>query len=310
MRLSDLKTASAQLQTKITAGEVGTKQEKQDDARFWYPKLDGKKVGQGKMRFVPASETMYSDAGQGAVVLPWVILHEHKFKTTSGSWFWEKCPTTLGLDCPICTLNKELWATEVKANQDIVRGRSRKTTYFFNTLVLSDSTAPENVGKMKIFRSGKYIFNMLMDASKPKFEGLIPVDAFDLWKGSDFNLRIKEVDGNVNYSSSAFDAAPRPIAKEDEQTETIWKQAHDLREFVDPKLFKSPEELVEKFNRAIGKKPEAKAAPPSAPLPTQPEASSSQLKDQEVRTERAAPAASIPVASDSDMDYFESLVKD
>jgi hypothetical protein len=311
MRLSDLKKATEDLQTKMATGEIGSKTGggKEDD-RFWYPKLE-KKIGSGKIRFLPASEAMHNRAGAGVIVLPWAKLFIHKFKSANGSWFWENCPTSIGLPCPVCESNKELWETGIKANQEIVRGRSRKVTFHYNALILSDPANPENVGKVKIFKSGQKIFDMLMEAEKPKFADQTPVHVFDLWKGSDFSLRIKDVEGNVNYDSSSFDQVGRPLAQTDEAIEEIWKLCHDLSEFVDPKIFKSEEELKVRFEKAIGKKP-TQVVVPSAPVPSAPsETPKETVASIQAKVDSAAvPSAPSAKPQNSDIDYFKSLVEE
>lgn len=293
--LAELRKASQALQGKIASGEVGAKGggNKSEDPRFYYPHLDPQKNGYAVIRFLPAT--------QGADT-PWTTLHSHNFKH-EGHWFFDNCPTTLGGDCPVCADNKILWNSEIESNKKIARDRKRKTTYYFNILVREDPKNPENVGQIRIFKCGPKIFSMIMDAAKPgPFPDSKPVDAFDPWDGSDFKLKIRQYEGNVNYDKCEF-TAPIPLAKTDEEIEALWKKQHDLSEFVAKGQFKSFDALEERFKRVTGKIAATQRSMPSEPA--------RQEKSVEAPQAKSAPPASAPVADDDDdIGYFANLAKD
>ena len=76
----------------------------------------------------------------------------------------------------------------------------------------------------------------------PEFEGDKPVNPFDLWKGANFKLRIRTVDGYPNYDQSLFDSV-NPLSNDDDELERIWNKEYSLKEFTDPKNFKSYDQL-------------------------------------------------------------------
>jgi hypothetical protein len=293
--LAELRKASQALQSKIVSGDVGSKGggNRQDDPRFYYPHLDAQKNGYAVIRFLPAT--------QGADT-PWVVLHSHAFKH-EGQWFIDNCPTTIGGDCPVCSDNKTLWNSEIESNKKVARDRKRKTTYYFNVLVREDPKNPENVGQVRIFKCGPKIFSMIMDAAKPgAFPDTKPVDAFDPWDGSDFKLKIRQYEGNVNYDKCDF-TGPVPLAKTDEEIEAIWKRQHDLSEFVAKGQFKTFETLEERFKKITGKIAAQQRSMPSE----QPR----QEKTAEAPQQRTAAPESAPAADpESDIEYFAGLAKD
>jgi gp32 DNA binding protein like len=215
---------------------------KKDDDRIWYPDVD--KVGNGYavIRFLPAPE------GED---VPFVRKFRHAFQGPTGSWYIENSLTTLGLPDPAGEYNTKLWNTGREADKDIARKQKRKLEYFSNIYVIKDGANPENEGKVFIFRYGKKIFDKLFEANNPKFEDEKALDPFDLWEGANFKLKIRNVEGYRNYDSSSFDA-PSKLFADDGKLEKIWKQAHALKPFIDPKEFKSYDELKSKLNRVIG----------------------------------------------------------
>jgi len=101
-----------------------------------------------------------------------------------------------------------------------------------------------------LFKFGKKIFDKITEAMQPAFEDEKPVNPFDFWKGANFKLKIRKVDGYWNYDKSEFEAVS-PVAEDDEKIKSIWKQQHALKPFLDPSNFKTYDELKEKLNRTI-----------------------------------------------------------
>jgi len=99
-----------------------------DDDRFWKPVMDKGGTGSAVIRFLPAPE---------GCDLPWAQVWSHAFQGTGG-WLIDNCLTTLGQNCPVCEANRELWNTGSKDNQNIVRDRKRKLSYFANIYVVKD----------------------------------------------------------------------------------------------------------------------------------------------------------------------------
>jgi hypothetical protein len=209
-----------------------------EDNRIWKPTLDKSSNGYAVIRFLPASE------GED---LPWVRQFSHGFQG-KGGWYIENCPTTVGGKCPVCEANNEMWNSGVESNKGIARDRKRKLSYISNIMVISDPSAPQNEGKVFLYKYGKKIFEKIERAMHPQFEDEEAINPFDFWKGADFKLKVRKVDGYVNYDDSKF-STPKPLfGGDDAKLEDLWKSEHSLKEFTNPKEYKGYEELKRKFD--------------------------------------------------------------
>ena len=112
-----------------------------------------------------------------------------------------------------------------------------------NIYVVQDPSAPQNEGKVFLYRFGKKIFDKIMESMQPAFEDETPVNPFDFWKGADFKLKITRVAGFWNYDKSEF-AEPSTLGEfSDKELEAIWKEEHSLAAFTADDQFKSYEDL-------------------------------------------------------------------
>lgn len=212
------------------------------DDRIWKPEVDKAGNGFAVIRFLPAPE---------GEELPWAKVYTHAFQSTGG-WFIDNCLTTVNQNCPVCEANRELWNTGSKANQDIVRDRKRKLSYYSNIYVVQDKAHPENEGKVFLFKFGKKIFDKVTAAMQPEFEDEKPIDPFDFWNGANFKVKITKKDGYWNYDKSEFDS-PGPLSEDDDEMEAIWKKSYPLADFVNPEKFKSYDQLKNRLNTVLGK---------------------------------------------------------
>jgi hypothetical protein len=266
-------------------------QDNAKDDRFWQPEVDKAGNGYAVIRFLPPS------AGEE---LPWVRIWNHGFQGPTGKWYIENSLTTLGKADPVSELNTELWNSGIEANKDLVRKQKRRLTYVANIYVVKDPAHPENEGTVKLYKFGKKIFDKIKDVMQPQFEDEDPVNPFDFWKGANFKLKIRNVEGYRNYDKSEFDSAT-PLA-DDDQMESIWKKQHSLAEFVDPKNFKSYDELKAKLQMVLA------ATGASAPR-----AEVTSLEEDMPKPVAAKPAAK-PKAdfddTDDSLSYFAKLAND
>ena len=213
-----------------------------DDERIWKPTQDKAGNAYAIIRFLPAI---------GNDDLPFVKIFSHGFQNKENQqWYIENSLTTIGEDDPVSEYNTELWNTGVEANKDIARKQKRKLNYYSNILVVSDPSNPDNDGKVFLFRYGTKIFDKIMDMAQP-LGSEDPVDVFDYWNGANFKLLMKKVDNFTNYDSSVF-ADPSPIGTDEEILE-IAKQQHSLNELIDPKNFKSYDELKKRLDIVLGR---------------------------------------------------------
>lgn len=262
------------------------------DERLWEPTVDKAGNGYAVIRFLPGIE--------GDEDTHFVKVYSHGFKV-NGTWFIENCPTTIGKKCYCCDQNSILWKTEIKSNQDIVRDRKRKVSYFSNILVIDDPSNPENNGKVFLFRYGAKIFSKIESAATDVFPGEEPFDAFNFWSGANFIIKIQNVEGWKNYDKSKFET-PKPVFSDDALIEELWKKEYSLRTFVDPKQFKEYDEIKEKFIEVVGGVNKPKEPSTAERLETR--------IDQQESARRPAPAQSAQAPADDDIDaLYADLLK-
>ena len=221
--------------------------EKQQDTRFWQPEVDKSGNGVAVIRFLPAPAVDGDDA------LPWVRIWNHGFKGPSGKWYIENSLTTLNQKDPVSEYNSVLWNSTSDENSPTrkqAREQKRRLTYISNILVVSDPKHPENEGKVFLYKYGKKIFDKISILMNPEFEGDEAINPFDFWKGANFRLKIRTVEGYRNYDQSVF-ASSSALSDDDAELEKIWKSQYSLKEFLEPKNFKSYDELKRKLEEVL-----------------------------------------------------------
>ena len=210
------------------------------DERFWKPELDKTGNGYAVIRFLPAPDK--ED-------MPWTKVWSHAFQGPTGQWYIENSLTTLTQKDPVSEANTLLWNTGNEPDKELARKRKRKLNYYSNILVISDPKHPEHEGKVRLFKYGRKIFDKLMEAMQPQFEDEKPINPFDFWKGANFKLKIRKVDGFWNYDKSEFEKPSAVIDGYDKKLELLWHQQYPLAEFTSATNFKSYGELKERFER-------------------------------------------------------------
>ena len=246
MSFADMKSRGRNDLSKLQGelNKLNTPQTKEnDDDRFWQPEVDKAGNGYAVIRFLPAPE------GED---VPFVRIWDHGFKGPGG-WFIEKSLTTLGQQCPVSEYNSELWNSGTEADKTFVRQNTKRRLYFLsNIYIVKDPANPQNEGQVKLYRYGKKIFDKINEAMNPAFEDEQAINPFDFWQGADFKLKIRKVEGYRNYDKSEFDAQSTLGGLDDDELEAIWNQENSLQEFLDPKHFKSYDELKAKLHKALG----------------------------------------------------------
>jgi hypothetical protein len=215
---------------------------------FWKPQVDKAGNGMAVIRFLPAAPADGDDS------LPWVKIFSHGFQGPGG-WLIDNCLTTKNQQCPVCEHNSSLWNSGIDANKDIVRKQKRKLNYVANVYIVSDSVK-ENEGKVFLFKFGKKIFDKITEAMNPQFADEEAINPFDMWKGANFKLKIRKVDGYQNYDKSEFDSSA-PLLNDDDALEAIWKSEYSLQELLSDKEFKSYDSLKGRLDKVLGLNGEA-----------------------------------------------------
>ena len=250
-----------------------------DDERIWKPELDKSGNGYAVIRFLPAPE------GED---IPWQRMFSHSFQGPGG-WYIENSLTTINKNDPVGEANRRLWNSGSEADKETARRQKRKLSYYTNIYVVADPKHPENEGKVFLYKFGKKIFDKIMEAMQPQFDDEQAINPFDLWKGANFKLKIRKVDGFWNYDKSEFEAVTQ-LLPSDEELEKVYQSEYPLKPFHEESNFKSYAELKEKMERVLGESTDNRTA----------EQVASDME--EVPFDGGKPTG----ASDT-MDYFEKL---
>jgi len=259
-----------------------------DDDRFWQPEVDKAGNGFAVIRFLPAPK---------GEEMPWARIWSHGFQGPTGKWYIENSLTTIGKPDPVSEMNNELWNSGSEANKEIARKQKRRLNYTCNVLVIQDPAHPENEGKVKLFKFGKRIFDKIKDVMQPQFQDEEPVNPFDFWKGANFKLKIRKVEGYRNYDKSEFESIA-PLSADDAEIEKVWTQQHSLVEFTDARHFKSYEELKKKLESVLSGVPAAVRHAEEVDLATPAAAKPAAV---------ARPAPQLEEDDDSSLSYFANL---
>ena len=279
-------TKAIEATTQSTSTESGSR----EDPRLWQPTVDKAGNGMAVIRFLPAPSVDGEDA------LPWVRVFSHGFQGPGG-WYIENSLTTLNQKDPVSEYNSTLWNSGIEANKEIARKQKRRLNYIANVYVVSDPSNPENEGQIRIYKFGKKIFDKITEAMNPEFADETPVNPFDMWEGANFKLKIRNVEGYRNYDKSEFADKSALLDGDDAKLETLWKQEHSLKEFLDPKHFKPYEVLKTRLDKVLGF--EGEVAP--------------RTKAEDVVVENFNDSSlneidmKIASGGDDDLDYFKSL---
>jgi len=261
---------------------------------YWKCEVDKAGNGMAVIRFLPAPEVDGDDA------LPWVKVFSHGFQGPGG-WLIDNCLTTKNQQCPVCEHNSQLWNSGIEANKDVVRKQKRKLNYIANVYIVSDPKHPENEGQVKLFRFGKKIFDKITEAMNPQFADEEAINPFDLWKGANFKLKIRKVDGYQNYDKSEFDSSSALLADDDE-LEVIWKKEFSLSELLKDGEFKSYDVLKQRLDKVLGLNGET-------PIP---KTTVETIKEQSKKAPKIEDDAPFEpdVTEDDDLSYFAKMAEE
>ena len=220
----------------------GGEQKSYVDERIWKPTVDKAGNCYAVIRFLPGKD--------GAI--PFVRYWDHGFKGPTGLWYIENSLTSIGQTDPVGELNSRLWNSGIDADKEKARSQKRRLHYVTNIYVVQDPSAPQNEGKVFLYKFGKKIFDKIMDKMNPEFADETPMDAFDFWEGADFKLKIRNVEGYRNYDKSEFSAPASFLEGDEAKLEGVYNQLHDITEFTNPKNYKTYDELKTKLMRVLG----------------------------------------------------------
>ena len=217
------------------------------DERIWKPTVDKAGNGYAVLRFLPGKD------GE----IPFVRYWDHGFKGPTGLWYIENSLTSIGQTDPVGELNSKLWNSGIESDKEKARAQKRRLHYVTNIFVVSDPSAPQNEGKLFLYKFGKKIFDKIFDQMNPEFADETPVDPFDFWEGADFKLKIRNVEGYRNYDKSEFSSPAALLDGSEDKLKEVYEQMHDLTEFTNPKNYKTYDELKTKLGKVLGEQANA-----------------------------------------------------
>jgi hypothetical protein len=301
---STLKKSAGKKSLESLAEELkkfSSKQQPEQDDRFWYPSVDKAGNGYAVIRFLPPNGGEDEDT-------PFVRLYSHGFQGPTSSWYIENSLTTLGKRDPVSEYNSKLWNSGVESDKGIARKQKRKLTFISNIYVITDQQNPENEGKVFLFKYGKKIFDKLKEAMEPEFSDEEPMNPFDMWHGANFKLKIRNVEGYRNYDKSEF-ADVGPLFEDDDKIKTVFEKGYPLKPFIAPDQFKTYEELQERLNLVLGINRDGTVEPKAAR--TRAAQTNTSIDDEEdlpPRQKAAAPkTAAEEDEDDESMEFFKKL---
>ena len=300
MSLDNLKSMRGSSIDKLVkaAEAVSTKAETKSygDDRFWKPTRDKAGNGYAVVRFLPAKE------GED---LPWVRYWDHGFKGPTGLWYIENSLTSIGQDDPVSESNSVLWNSGRDEDKALARERKRRLHYISNVLVISDPENPQNEGKVFLYQFGKKIFDKIMDVMQPQFADEDPINPYDFWEGADFKIKIRKVEGWVNYDKSEFSKPAALFEGDENRLQEVYDGLYSLQDFLKPENYKTYDELKMKLNRVLGVEVGHDPMPAqmdSAPVESAPTMSTAQAESL---------GTSEPASDEDDtLSYFAKLAKE
>ena len=268
------------------------------DERLWKPEVDKAGNGYAVIRFLPAPD------GED---LPWAQVWSHAFQGPGG-WYIENSLTTLGKKDPVSDLNRTLWNSGQDSDKEIARKQKRKLSYYSNIYVVQDPANPSNEGRVFLYKYGKKIFDKLTEAMQPAFADETPINPFDFWKGADFKVKIRKVEGYWNYDKSEFAEPSTLKGFDDSELEIVWKQQYSLADFTKADKFKTFEELETRLNTVLSSTPQPPRQTEIEDLEDQSEGLYKNVAAQSAPTFKSASAPS--TEEDDALSYFAKLANE
>jgi hypothetical protein len=278
--------------------QANTKKNFQDE-RLYYPLEKDDGSSSAIIRFLPSKDTD----------LPWVQLQTHGIQGPGG-WFIKNCPTTLNNPCPVCKSNSLIWNdNDEETARKLTKGKTRKTNYYSNILVVKDPMCKENEGKVFLYRYGVKIYKKIMEQMNPVGgdDGVeTPIMVFDYYEGANFKLIMKKQKvGNKsmpNYDSSKFDGVS--CVGTDEEIEKIHNSLYSLAEFITPDKFSSYDELAKQYAKVCGEDDT------QAPAPAQRKKPKAQAEESDVEETVEETVDTDKTFDGDDETFFENLQKE
>jgi hypothetical protein len=144
-----------------------------------------------------------------------------------------------------------------------------------------------------------------MESMQPAFEDETPINPYDFWEGAEFKIKIRKVEGWVNYDKSEFAKQSALYEGDEERLEEVYGKLHSLQDFLKPENYKTYDELKAKMNKVLG----VDAGAPSMDMPAMNVVNETPM----TQTATAAPVMDTSASSDDEDDtlsYFAKLANE
>jgi hypothetical protein len=113
------------------------------------------------------------------------------------------CNKNFEKDCPLCTEYWRLFNSKNTIDNENAKQLTKINKWYSYVMIIEDQQHPELVGKIMVFSYGAQIKNKIVSEKNGELTGK-SCDVFDVIKGKDFKLIIKEKGGYTNYETSSF----------------------------------------------------------------------------------------------------------
>ena len=143
---------------------------------------------------------------------------------------------------------------------------------------------------------------------QPAFADETPINPFDFWKGADFKVKIRKVEGYWNYDKSEFAEPSTLKGFDDSELEIVWKQQYSLADFTKADKFKTFEELETRLNTVLSSAPQPPRQTEIEDLEDQSEGLYKNVAAQSAPTFKSASAPS--TEEDDALSYFAKLANE
>lgn len=161
----------------------------------------------------------------------------HGWMTNSGQYVSYLCPSTNKENCPICRKSIAFYKSNNPFLVEASKKIRRKENWLVNMYIIDDTKHPENNGKIKVFRYGKQVKDILEEATTG-----VDAEIFgkNIWrldsKGCNFRITVKpnseKKDAWPSYTASKF-LPPSDLGVGEEDLKRILDETFDLTTIFD-----------------------------------------------------------------------------
>lgn len=155
----------------------------------------------------------------------------HGWKTNGGNYVSYLCPQTKNEKCPICSKSIQLWKSNDAFLKESSKKIRRKENWLVNFYVIDDNKDENNNGKVKIFRYGQQVKDIVDEALTGADKTIYGTNIWRLDKGCSFRISVKpnsdKKDAWPSYTSSKFLPAS-DLNLTPEKVMSILDSTHDL----------------------------------------------------------------------------------